>query len=133
MDELIKFEAGKTYIMSLLGTKTNNYFQVIKRTEKTLTVINRSWQNEIKTLKIFVLRGIEFVKPAGNYNGSSILKADKDLVTISVIDVQRALRDVLKMLKTSDLQDTEFSINAALDKCKRLSRLEFEEKHARYK
>ena len=71
-----KFEVGKKYI----GRSVCDYdciveIEVIKRTEKTITVNGDRITGTNKTLKITKYAGEESVKPYGSYSFAPIIRA----------------------------------------------------------
>jgi hypothetical protein len=70
---IIKFETGKTYKTVRCGD-----FTILKRTSKTVTVID---QNDKPTVRrIYIYENCECVKPFGNYSMAPVLRADRNRI-----------------------------------------------------
>ena len=88
-DEVIKFEVGKTYIMSWIGdSELKTPIKIISRTPKMVTV---DYQGKEKRLKIKVLDNVETVAPTGTYSMSPTLYANKPKKEEEKSDYQKEL------------------------------------------
>jgi len=73
MENVIKFEAGKTYsTRSICDHDCVISVTIEKRTEKTVTAKVRG---EVKTFRVAVYDGAEFIKPWGSYSMAPMIRA----------------------------------------------------------
>ena len=71
-----KFETGKKYFCrSICDSDCVFEFEVVKRTEKTITIKN--WMGETKRKKITIENGIEYIYPLGQYSMAPTLRSNK--------------------------------------------------------
>ena len=74
-----RFEVGKVYKMkSPCDSNCEWLYHVIKRTEKTITLIDLS-NGKMKTNRVRVVMNDEACNPLGRYSMSPILRASKDI------------------------------------------------------
>ena len=128
-----EFKTGRTYIMRFEDQNVNVYFKIESRTAKTLNLINLSGNFEKKRYRIKIFENIEYCHPDGNY--SFILKADEEVFNISITNVQTVLNDILEQINDpeTDKKQIELSLNLALEKSRKLAKLQFDSDNNRYK
>ena len=72
-----KFKVGRTYsCRSLCDHDCIFAFEIVKRTEKTVTLKSSA---DIKRRKIYMLDGVEHADPLGKYSMSPIIRADREI------------------------------------------------------
>ena len=73
-----RFEVGKKYYMrAICDDDIVSHFEVVKRTEKTITIKDIDNQKESRR-KIYIDESVETVCPYGNYSMASVLSADRE-------------------------------------------------------
>ena len=71
-----QFEVGRTYwVRSICDYDTIFSFEIVKRTEKTVTIKSRTWGCDVKKIK--VRDGVETIMPLGTYSMAPMLTADR--------------------------------------------------------
>jgi hypothetical protein len=72
------FEIGRTYFArSACDYDTVFTFEVVKRTEKTITIKSRTWGTTSRKIKVW--DGVETIMPLGSYSMAPQLSADRPL------------------------------------------------------
>ena len=73
MNDIVKFEIGKTYnCRSITDSNCRYEFTIVKRTEKTVSF---NYENKTVTKKVTVYDSREIVFPLGKYSMAPIIKA----------------------------------------------------------
>ena len=81
---IMKFEVGKKYFCSSICDSNCIFeFEVVKRTEKTVTI--KDFMGETKRKKINTENGIEYIYPVGKYSMAPTLRSNK-VVEQNVVD-----------------------------------------------
>lgn len=76
-NEILKFEVGKKYVCSSVVNSNSRYeFEVIKRTEKTITIKNDDGEVIRRKVNTNQQGTIELIYPSGKYSMCLVLSAD---------------------------------------------------------
>lgn len=76
-NEILKFEVGKKYVCSSVINSNSRYeFEVIKRTEKTITIKNDDGEIISRKVNTNQQGTIELIYPSGKYSMCLVLSAD---------------------------------------------------------
>ncbi len=137
MDEIKKFEIGKTYYdHSACNHDCIFSYTVVRRTAKTLVL--RDQFGEIRRRRIFLSGNVENVMPQGSYSMAPILSADRELVDpaapdpeqlpeipqniIDFVEIKKKREKEQKLNELKEKIATEILPNISADTIKRLYR-----------
>ena len=80
VENLTKFEPGKTYSMTSIGDHNCKWsFWVVRRTDKTVWLEGDTEGKGIISRRVEVWDGVETVAPFGRYSMSPILRASREV------------------------------------------------------
>ena len=73
-NEIKQFEVGKAYHLGYLFGDTTLVREIVKRTAKTVTVID--YDGSLKTCRVKIVNGVEWFYPFGRYSMAPAIDAD---------------------------------------------------------